>query len=248
MTDNGFLQVVGHISQADTLSLCHTLDGYAGHHRYHISHLGVGYRLTSLGVAFLPLLLKLFQFILQLQLLVAVVGSQLEVLSANGLLLFLLDVLDVFFFQRNLWRHLGVLQMHTRAYLVQGVDGLVGEEAVGDIAVCQFDTCFQCLVGIDDVMVLLVAWFDILKNLQRLLLRGGFNHHLLEAAFEGSIFLNRVAVFVDGRSADALNRASCKGWLHDVCGVHAARRRTGTDECVDFIDENDDIRILLQLL
>ena len=51
--------------------------------------------------------------------------------------------------------------MYTRTYFVECIDGLVGHEAVVDVAVCQFDTGQQGVVGIADVVVVFVAVLDV---------------------------------------------------------------------------------------
>ena len=141
-----------------------------------------------------------------------------------------------------------MLQVYARTRLVEGVDGLVGEETVGDIAVCQFDTCLQGLVGIGYVVVLFVAVLDVLQNLQRLLGCCRLNDDLLETTLQGSVLLDGVAVFVECGGADALYGATCQSRLHDVGCIHAARSGAGSDHRVYLVDEHDDVRILLQLL
>ena len=72
--------------------------------------------------------------------------------------------------------------------------------------------------------MLLVAILDVLQNLQGLLRRGGFYDHLLETAVEGTIPFDGVAELVERCGTDALYGAACQCRLHDVGGIHAARR------------------------
>ena len=97
-------------------------------------------------------------------------------------------------------------------------------------------------------MVILIAILDVLQDLQRLLIRGGFHQHLLESALQGTVFLDRVTILVEGGSTDTLDCSPCQRRLHDVRGIHRTRCRTSTDDRVNLIDKHDHIRIGLQLL
>ena len=138
--------------------------------------------------------------------------------------------------------------MYARASLVHGVDSLVGLGSVGDITLCQSDTCADGIIGKGYMMVLLVAVLDIIENLQGLLHIGGFYEHLLETALQGSVLLNAVAVLVERGGTNTLDSAACQRRFHDIGSIHTARRAAGTDDGVDLVDEDDDIGILLYLL
>ena len=139
-------------------------------------------------------------------------------------------------------------EMHARACLVEGVDGLVGEGAVGDVALCQFDTRVDGLVGVLHVVVVLVAVLDVMEYLQGLVLCGRLDEYLLEAALQGSVFLDAVAVLVKGGGTYALYGAACQRGFHDVGGIHRACCRACTDEGVDLVDEENDVGVALYLL
>ena len=138
--------------------------------------------------------------------------------------------------------------MNLRAHFVHRVDGFVGHEAVVDIAVCQFDTGRQRVVCITDVVVVFVAVFDVVQNLQRLLVGGRLHLHLLEATLQCAVFLDRVAVFVECRCTDTLHRSACQCGFHDVGSIHRTGCRAGADDGVNLVDEDNDVLILLQLL
>ena len=245
---DGALQLGGHALQADALLLGHALHGHAGHHRNHVGHLLLGHRLALAAVAVLPFPVKLLKLPLKHQLAVPVAGCQLVVLILDGFLLVLFNTGYLLLLLCDLGRYLDVAEMYARAYLVHSVDGLVGHEAVGDIAVCQFDTCCQSVVGIADMMVVLVAVLDVAEYLERLVVGGWLDLHLLEAALQGAVFLDGVAVFVERCGADTLHVAACQRRLHDVGSIHGARGRAGAYDGVDFVDEYDDILVLLKLL
>ena len=92
-------------------------------------------------------------------------GRPLVVLIHHRTLLLFLGLLQFFFFLDNGRRHLHVLQMHLGSHLVQGVDGLVGESAVGDITFRQTHTRLQGLLRVGDVMMPFVSVFDVFENL-----------------------------------------------------------------------------------
>ena len=242
------LQLCRHAFQANALGLGHALHGHTRHHRHHVGNLLLGHHLAGGGIAGSPFLLQVGQLALQLLLAVAIACCQFEVLVLHGILLLLLDEANLLLLLDDGRRHLCMLQVYARTRLVEGVDGLVGEETVGDIAVCQFDTCLQGLVGIGNMVVLFVTILDVLQNLQRLLGRCRLNDDLLETTLQGSILLDGVAVFVECGGTDALYGATCQSRLHDVGCIHAARGGAGSDHRVYLVDEHDDVGILLQLL
>ena len=220
--DDALLQHTIHGSQPHALRLVDLLHGNSSHERHHIGHI-LCHRQPLLVVIVDPALVELLQLLVQLRLAVAVAGCQLKVLIPHGVLLLGLYVLEFLLQVENLGRHTGMTQVHTRANLVERVDGLVGEEAVGGITLCQFDTSVDGLITIFHMVVVLVSAFDVTQNLQGLLCRCGFHQHLLEAAFQGTVLLYGVAVFIKCRRPDALYRAARQGGLHDIGGVHGAR-------------------------
>ena len=135
-----------------------------------------------------------------------------------------------------------------RSHLVEHVDGLVGEEAVRDVAVREFHDQLEHLVRIRHLMMVLVAVLDVLQDLQRLLRRGRFDDHLLESTLQGTVLLDRLAIFVERRGTDTLHHAPRQGWLEDIGSIHRARRRSRTDDGVDLVDEDDHLRVALYLL
>ena len=64
--------------------------------------------------------------------------------------------------------------------------------------------------------------------------------HRLEPTLERGVLFNVLAVFVQGRGADAVQLAPCQHGLEQVAGIHAAFGLAGSDDGVQFIDEQDD--------
>ena len=78
-------------------------------------------------------------------------------------------------------------------------------------------------------MMLFVLLAEPLQNLDRLILRCRLDDDFLEPASKGRILLNVLAVFVQRRSADALDFATSQGGLQHVGRVDGAFGTTGTD-------------------
>ncbi len=102
---------------------------------------------------------------------------------------------------------------------VDQVDGLVGQEAVRDVAVGVRDREIDGVVGVGDGVEFLVAILDAEKNLDSVGLVRRRNFYGLEAALEGTIFLDRFAIFTGRGGADALDFAARQSGLQNVGGV-----------------------------
>src|SRR3954453_400588 len=103
----------------------------------------------------------------------------------------------------------------TRAGLVDEVDGLVGQEPVGDVAVRQGRCRDERLVGDGDAVVGLVAVAEPLQHLDRVGDRGLGDLDRLEAALERCVLLEVLAVLVERGRTDRLQLASSQHRLED---------------------------------
>ena len=81
-----------------------------------------------------------------------------------------------------------------------------------------------------------------------LLERRLLDHDRLEAALEGGVALDVLAVLVERRRADALELAARQRRLEDVGGVDRALGGAGTDQRVQLVDEEDRVVGVAQLL
>ena len=70
----------------------------------------------------------------------------------------------------------------------------------------------------------------------------------LEAALEGGVLLEVLAVLVERGGADGLQLAAGEHRLEDRRGVDGALGGAGTDERVDLVDEQDDVAAGADLL
>jgi hypothetical protein len=142
----------------------------------------------------------------------------------------------------------GVAQPHSAGGLVDEVDRLVGQVAVGDVADREVDGGLDGVVRDRDLVVLLVALADAHQDLDGLLERRLLDHDRLEAALQGGVALDVLAVLVQRRRADALQLAAGERRLEDVRRVDRAFGRACADEGVQLVDEEDRVVGAAQLL
>ena len=134
------------------------------------------------------------------------------------------------------------LHPQPRRGLVDQVDGLVRQEAAGDVAVGQRGRGDQSGVGDPDAVVHLVAVLQPAQDADGVLDRRLADEHLLEAALQGGVLLDVLAVLVEGGGADHAQLAAGQHRLDHVAGVHRALTgRAGADDGVQLVDEGDDL-------
>ena len=131
--------------------------------------------------------------------------------------------------------------MDAGAGLVDQVDRLVREVAAAHVARGEAGGGLERLGTVLHLVERLVARGEAAEDLDRLLDGGLLDAERLEAALERGVLLDRLAVLVERRRADALQLAAGERGLHDVRGVHRALGAAGADERVDLVDEEDDV-------
>mgnify|MGYP000125696629 CR=1 FL=1 len=131
--------------------------------------------------------------------------------------------------------------------LVQQVDGLVRQEPVGNIPLCQNGAQAQhCRRDVHSVVCLVVLG-DAIEHLD------GFFHirfidgDRLETAFQCGILFDVLAVLLECGRTDHLHLAAGEGGLQDVSSVHGALRVACANQIVHFVNEEDDVSLLLHL-
>ncbi len=142
----------------------------------------------------------------------------------------------------------GVAQPDAAGRLVDQIDRLVGQVAVGDVADREVHGGLDGGVRDRDLVVLLVALPDPHQDVHRLLERRLLDHDRLEAPLQGRVALDVLAVLVQRGGADALQLAAGQRRLEDVGGVDRALGRAGADERVQLVDEEDRVVGAAQLL
>ena len=143
----------------------------------------------------------------------------------------------------NLDRHAVELHAQAACGLIDQVDSLVGQEAVGDVAVGEVGGGHERAIGdvyaVEDLVLLLEATKD-----RDGILDGGLgDHHGLETTSERRVLLDVLAVFVKRSRADCVQVATGERRLEDVAGVHGALGGTRAHDGVELIDEQDDLAL-----
>ena len=126
---------------------------------------------------------------------------------------------------------------------VHKVDGLVRQEAVGDVAIAQGG-------GGDDGTVLNAhAVMDFVALLQTAQDGDGvFNawfadFHGLEATLQRWVFFDVFAVFVEGSCANAAQFTTGELRLEEIARIHGTFAFASADDGVEFVDEEDDLAL-----
>ena len=141
---------------------------------------------------------------------------------------------------------LGVdLDLDLRRRLVDQVDRLVGQEAVGDVAVRELGRGDDRRVGDLDAVVRLVLLLQAAQDRDRRLDARLADQDLLEAPLERGVLLDVLAVFVERGRADAVQLAARQRGLEHVAGVDRAFGLAGADHGVELVDEDDRLAFVL---
>ncbi len=132
--------------------------------------------------------------------------------------------------------------------LVHEVDGLIGQEALGDIALRELHGGNDGVVLDAHFVVILVAFLQSAQDADagegvRLV-----DHDGLESSLQGLVLLEVLLVFVERRSADAAHLAACQCGLQDVGSVHRAFALACSDQGVNLVDKEDDASVALRHL
>src|SRR2546422_1650544 len=126
-----------------------------------------------------------------------------------------------------------------RRGLVDQVDGFVGQEAVGDVAVRQRRRRDDRIVGDADAVVNFVPFLEAAQNRDRVFDRRLTHEHWLEAPLERGVLLDVLAVLVQRRRPHDVELAARQRRLQHVGGVHRPFGLPRADERVQLIDEHD---------
>ena len=141
-----------------------------------------------------------------------------------------------------------VVEVHIGGGLVNEVDGLVGQETVGDVPLGHGDGQTAHLRRDLHVVIGLVVGGDTLDDLDGILDGGLLHNDRLEPALQGGVLFNILAVFREGGGADDLNLAPGQGGLKDIGGIHGAFGIPGPYQVVDLVNDQDNVAQLFDLL
>ena len=152
-----------------------------------------------------------------------------------------LELADAALDDVDLGRHRVDLDAQPAGGLVDEVDGLVGQEAAGEVAVGEHGGGDEGGVLDAHAVVDLVALLEAAEDGDGVLDRRLADEHRLEAALEGGVLLDVGAVLVERGGADEAQLAAGEHRLDHVAGVHGALGLAGADDGVELVDEGDDL-------
>ena len=135
------------------------------------------------------------------------------------------------------------LHLQPRRRLVDEVDRLVGQLAVGDVAVGEDRRGDERAVANPDAMVRLVLLLQPAQDRDRVGHGRLADEDGLEAALERGVLLDVLAVLVERRRADGAQLAAREHRLQHLRRVDGALRRAGADDRVQLVDEEDDLAV-----
>ena len=143
----------------------------------------------------------------------------------------------------QLVRHGVDLDAQAAGRLVDQVDRLVGQEAVGDVALGELSGRDQRRVHDAHAVVHLVALAQTAQDRDRVGHGRLAHEHRGEAPLERRVLLDVLAVLVERRRADRAQLAAREHRLEQVGRVDGALGRTGADDRVQLVDEQDDAAV-----
>ena len=128
---------------------------------------------------------------------------------------------------------------HPGRPLVDEVDGLIRQEAVGEIALAQLHRRVDGGVGDGQAVVLLIAAAQPPQDGLGLI-RGGLRHlHRLEAALQGRVLLDIFAVFLQGGGPHHLDLPPAQGRFENVGRVDGPLGRPSPHDVVELVQKQD---------
>ena len=146
-------------------------------------------------------------------------------------------------------RHRIQLRLDHGAGFIYKVNGLVGQEAVGNIAVGQGRGGDERSVLNLDAVVDLIPFLQTTQNRDGVLDGRLVDHDRLETAFQRGVLLNIFAVLIKRSRTNAVQLAAGQHRLEQVAGIHRAVSFARTDDGVQLINKEDDFALgLLDLV
>src|SRR5204863_7502028 len=103
------------------------------------------------------------------------------------------------------------------------------------------------LIGNPNTVMRLVVSTNDVEHLNSFLHRRLIDDNWLETALQGCILLNMFAVLVQGGCADTTQLTTRQGWLDHISRTNGTLGSTSTNNGMELVDEDDDIRIFTQL-
>ena len=93
-----------------------------------------------------------------------------------------------------------------------------------------------------------ISILDPVKDVQRFLFAGGDHLNRLKTPFQGTVLLNGPPEFIRRSGSETLDLTSGQSWFENVGGIQGAFRRSRPHQGVEFINEDDEVGVLHELL
>ena len=137
------------------------------------------------------------------------------------------------------------LRADHRAGFIDQIDGLVGQETVGDITRGQRRGGDERVVVDAHAVVNFITLLESAQDGDGVLHRRLIDLYRLEAALERGVLFDVLAVLVKRGRADAVQLAAGEQRLQKIACVHAALGLARADDGVQLVDEEDDLPLRL---
>ena len=154
-----------------------------------------------------------------------------------------LELLDAALDLVDLGRHRVDLDLQSRGGLIDQVDRLVGQEAVGYVALRESRRGDDRRVGDPHPMVHLIALLQPTQDRDRVAYVGLADVDRLKAPLQRRVLLDVLAVLIERRRADRPQLAPGQHRLQQVGGIDGAFGGAGSDDRVQLVEEEDDLAL-----
>src|SRR5919198_1523820 len=248
LADHAAMQLLLDAQQFAGLAFLDLGERDAGHAGDHIGDVFLGHHRLGVIAHVLPRFLLKIDVAAQVFLFVAEFDRPLKLLFFDELFLLPHDLGDLSLQVADTGGQRLLGQAHTRARFVHDIDRLIGEVAVGDVAVRQLHRLDDGLIGDLRPVMGLVALLQAAQDVDGFAHRGGLHDDGLEASLQRAVLLDVAPVFVQGRGPNDLHFTARQSRLQHVGGIYRALGGTCPDEGVQLVDEQDDVLRLLDLL
>ena len=132
-----------------------------------------------------------------------------------------------------------ILDPQPRGGLVDQIDRLVGQMAIGDVAMAERRGGDQGRVLDAHAVMGVVSILQAAQNCDGVLDARLGDEDGLETSFEGLVLLDLLAVFIECGRADATQLAAGEGRLEQIAGVGRTLGLAGSDDRVQLVDEEN---------
>ena len=143
----------------------------------------------------------------------------------------------------QLFGHRVYLQPQLGSSLVDKVDGLVGQETVGYIAVRQLCRCYNGLVLDMHFMVHLVAFLQPAKYGYGVGHIGLVDQHTLKPTLQSLVLFEILLIFAQRSSPNSSQLATSQCRLQNIGGIHGTLAATGTHKGMYLVDKKNYLAI-----